>query len=309
MTIYIDIIFLENIIMNFIILLSTGLVLREKISYTRIFVASILGSIYVVVTYITNLKSLFGIFMKILLSIAMTYIAFNSKKVKTHLKEILTFYLVSFAFGGAAIATIYFVKPQNILIKNGVYVGRYATTTILLGAILGFILVNIVFKIIKKKITKSEMNCIMKVKLDEREETVKVMLDTGNMLKDPITRKPVAIIDIEIAEKLLPEKLIKNMHKILGGEFNTEDEKINKYISKLKIVPFSSLGKEHGLIIAFKPDIVKIEYEEEIIEINNILIGISEKKLFKNSEYNGLIGLEILNGGTINNEYSELIKN
>ena len=54
MTIYIDIIFLENIIMNFIILLSTGLVLREKISYTRIFVASILGSIYVVVTYITN---------------------------------------------------------------------------------------------------------------------------------------------------------------------------------------------------------------------------------------------------------------
>ena len=149
----------------------------------------------------------------------------------------------------------------------------------------------------------------MKVKLDEREEIVKAMLDTGNMLKDPITRKPVAIIDIEIAEKLLPEKLIKNMHKILGGEFSTEDEKINKYISKLKIVPFSSLGKEHGLIIAFKPDIVKIEYEEEIIEINNILIGISEKKLFKNFEYNGLIGLEILNGGTINNEHSELIKN
>lgn len=115
MTIYIDIIFLENIIMNFIILLSTGLVLREKISYTRIFVASILGSIYVVVTYITNLKSLFGIFMKILLSIAMTYIAFNSKKVKTHLKEILTFYLVSFAFGGAAICNNIFCKTTKYI--------------------------------------------------------------------------------------------------------------------------------------------------------------------------------------------------
>ena len=49
--------------------------------------------------------------------------------------------------------------------------------------------------------------------------------------------------------------------------------------------------------------------DEKLEKINNILIGISEKKLFKNSEYNGLIGLEILNGGTINNEYSELIKN
>ena len=85
MTIYIDIIFLENIIMNFIILLSTGLVLREKISYIKIFIASTLGSIYVVVTYITNMKLLLGIFMKILLSIAMTYIAFNSKKVKRHI--------------------------------------------------------------------------------------------------------------------------------------------------------------------------------------------------------------------------------
>lgn len=309
MTIYIDIIFLENIIMNFIILLSTGLVLREKISYIKIFIASTLGSIYVVVTYITNMKLLLGIFMKILLSIAMTYIAFNSKKVKRHIKEILTFYLVSFVFGGAAIATIYFIKPQNILIKNGVYIGRYSTITILIGAILGFILVNIVFKIIKKKITKSELNYTMKIKFEGKEQIIKAMLDTGNMLKDPITRKPVAIIDSEIAEKILPKELIKNIHKILGGEFYTEDEESNKYISKLKVIPYSSLGKEHGLILAFKPDIVIIKYEDEIIEIKNILIGISERKLFKNTDCKGIINLEIINGGTINNEYSELVKN
>ena len=226
MTIYIDIIFLENIIMNFIILLSTGLVLREKISYIKIFIASTLGSIYVVVTYITNMKLLLGIFMKILLSIAMTYIAFNSKKVKRHIKEILTFYLVSFVFGGAAIATIYFIKPQNILIKNGVYIGRYSTITILIGAILGFILVNIVFKIIKKKITKSELNCTMKIKFEGKEQIIKAMLDTGNMLKDPITRKPVAIIDSEIAEKILPKELIKNIHKILGWIFSVPNVKL-----------------------------------------------------------------------------------
>lgn len=293
MTIYIDIIFLENIIMNFIILLSTGLVLREKISYTRIFVASILGSVYVVVTYITNLKSLFGIFMKILLSIAMTYIAFNSKKVKTHLKEILTFYLVSFAFGGAAIATIYFVKPQNILIKNGVYVGRYATTTILLGAILGFILVNIVFKIIKKKITKSEMNCIMKVKLDEREEIVKAMLDTGNMLKDPITLMPVIVVEKEMLYDFLPKEILNNLEKIIGGDTKEVTEKNVEYMSKFRIIPYNSIGRQNGLMLGFKADKVKIIIDDEEKEVNNAIIGIFNES-FNSNTYSALISLEIL---------------
>ena len=47
----------------------------------------------------------------------------------------------------------------------------------------------------------------MKIKFEGKEQIIKAMLDTGNMLKDPITRKPVAIIDSEIAEKILPKEL------------------------------------------------------------------------------------------------------
>ena len=172
MTIYLDIIFFENLIMNFIILLATCLILKRKKSYIRLIIASALGSLYVVVSYITNLQTLYGITMKVLLSIAMTYIAFNSKNIKSQIREILVFYLVSFACGGTAIAAIYFIKPQNIIIKNGVYVGRYALNSILIGTLLGFILIYIAFKIVKRKINKSDMSCLMKIKFNNKSETI-----------------------------------------------------------------------------------------------------------------------------------------
>ena len=195
MTIYLDIIFFENIIMNYIILLATALILKRRINNIRFFLASTLGSIYVIVTYITNLHTLFGITMKILLSIAITYIAFNSKTFKNHIKDLLVFYLVSFAFGGTAFAMIYLIKPQNIIMKNGVYIGRYALNSILLGGIVGFILINLVFKVIKKKISKDDMYCKLEIYLNKKSSIVKAMVDTGNMLKDPISKMPVAIVE------------------------------------------------------------------------------------------------------------------
>ena len=52
MTIYIDIIIVEKLIMNYIILYATGLISKSKISHFRIFLASTIGAIYVITEYI-----------------------------------------------------------------------------------------------------------------------------------------------------------------------------------------------------------------------------------------------------------------
>ena len=48
----------------------------------------------------------------------MVYVAFNSKTVKQFLKQLIIFYLTSFTFGGVAFAFLYFVNPENILMKK-----------------------------------------------------------------------------------------------------------------------------------------------------------------------------------------------
>ena len=118
MTIYIDIIFLENLFMNYIIIFATGIIIKAQIKITRTLISSAIGSIYAVISYMSILEICSNIFLKIILSIAMVYIAFKPLNIKTFFKELIIFYLTSFTFGGVAFALLYFVSPQNILMEK-----------------------------------------------------------------------------------------------------------------------------------------------------------------------------------------------
>ena len=118
MTIYIDIILLENLFMNYIILFATGTIIKAPIKIMRTFVSSIIGSIYAIISYVSTMEIYSNIFLKIILSLAMVYIAFDSKTLKQLFKQLIIFYLTSFTFGGVAFAFLYFISPENILMEN-----------------------------------------------------------------------------------------------------------------------------------------------------------------------------------------------
>lgn len=118
MTIYIDIIFLENLFMNYIILFATGTILKAPIKIMRTLISSIIGSIYAIVSYMSTLEIYSNTLLKIILSISMVYIAFGSKNIKQFFKQLIIFYLTSFTFGGVAFALLYFISPQNILMMK-----------------------------------------------------------------------------------------------------------------------------------------------------------------------------------------------
>ena len=118
MTIYIDVIFLENLFMNYIILFATGTILKITPKILRTFISSTIGGVYAILSYMNVLEIFSNIVLKIILSISMVYIAFGSKNIKQFLKQLIIFYLTSFTFGGVAFAFLYFVKPQSILMKK-----------------------------------------------------------------------------------------------------------------------------------------------------------------------------------------------
>ena len=66
------------------------------------------------------------------------------------------------------------------------------------------------------------------------------------------------------------------------------------------MIPFSSLGKQNGLLLGIRVDSVNIEIDEKIERINNVIIGIYDKSFTKNNAYSAIFGLEILEGGKLN---------
>ena len=89
MIVYIDIVLIENIFMNYIILFATAIINKEEIKPIRILLSSLLGGVYAVVSYISELQLYKTLILKILLSIAMIYIALKPINTKKCLKQLL----------------------------------------------------------------------------------------------------------------------------------------------------------------------------------------------------------------------------
>lgn len=293
MTIYIDIIIVENLIMNYIILYATGLISKSKKSYIRMFLASLIGAIYATLEYVLKVNIYSNIILKTILSIIIVYVAFYPQDVKKMCKQLLLFYVTTFTFGGIATYLIYVLKPQNIIIKNGMYVGTYVLKVIFIGAIVGTIILVTAFKMAKNKLTKKDMICKVKIKLNGKEETVEAMVDTGNMLKEPITGAPVVVVERTSLYELLPKEILNNTESILGGDFEKIPEEIkNEYVPKLKLIPFASLGKQNGMLVGIKPEKIEV-INEQAEEEKNAIIGIYNKSLTKKGEYKALIGIDL----------------
>lgn len=295
LTIYVDVVLIENLIMNYIILLATGLILKIKIKHIRLILSSLLGAVYSIVAYSDILAIYTSMIVKIILSVLMVYIAFYPQNLKKLWKDLLFFYLTSFVFGGVAFALIYIIKPQDILMKNGLFLGTYPLKTIILGSIIAFLLITTTFAIVKNKISKKDLFCEIEIKLNDKVIKTRAMLDTGNMLKEPITNTPVVVIERSLLYECMPKEILNHIEEIMGGDFSHIPDKITEeYQRKLKLIPFSSLGKQNGMLLGIKPEYVKIitEEQEEIKE--KVILGIYQQSLTKKGEYQALMGIEII---------------
>ena len=295
MTVYIDVVLIENLIMNYIIIFATGIILKVKLKQLRIVLGSFIGAIYTIIAYVSNLRIYSNFILKFILSIIIVYVSFNPQTQKQLWKSLLIFYLTSLVFGGAAFAIIYVVRPQEILRNNQLIFGTTSMKIILFSAIVAFIVIILAFKIVKNKISKKDMFCDIEVKINEEIIKTKAMLDTGNLLKEPITNKPVIVIEHTLLYDCIPKQILNNIEKILGGDFSDVPEQMKQeYISKLKFIPFSSLGKQNGMLIGINAKYVKIKSEGNESIKENVIVGIYNKSLTKRGEYRALIGIELI---------------
>ena len=73
----------------------------------------------------------------------------------------------------------------------------------------------------------------------------------------------------------------------------SEKDKI-EYMPRLKVIPFSSIGKENGMLLGIKADKIEVEKQNEVNVENKVIVGIYDKKISKKEEYKALVGMDII---------------
>ena len=61
---------------------------------------------------------------------------------------------------------IYIIKPQEILMKNGLFKGTYTIKVIILGSVISFVIIILAFKLVKNKISKRDMYCEIEIGIE-----------------------------------------------------------------------------------------------------------------------------------------------
>ena len=301
--VYADIVFFENLIINYVILYVTVLIKKIKKSYFRILISSIIGSVYAIISITTKNIYINNIFFKILLSILMIIIISQTMEMKKIIENIALFYMLSITSGGAAIVVSYLTQGYTLKTINGIPIINFPILMSGIGLIIGITLIVFTIKNFKTKISKKDIFYDINIFIYGKSIKVRALLDTGNMLKDPLTNRPVIIVTKRSLSKIVPEPILDNINLIIGGD--RLGQIINKEVSKrIKVIPFKSLGNEHGILIGIKSDKIIVDN----CEIKDVIIGIYEKEFSRTKKYDALIGIDLLDEEECNYELNRKIE-
>ena len=237
---YVDVLFLVNFFMDYILLLFVWQTLHCDTKHIRITVGAILGAVLTCVLIILPIPNplIEFVLLHTIVNSCMIQVGLKIKNISVFLRALVLFYIGAFFVGGI-------VESISQHIEIG--------SMVLFFAIIGYYAAIGMWRFLSK--LQRWNTHIVEVELIDMETKIKIkgLLDTGNSLCDPISGEPVSVVSKEIA-----------------GEIASKNEK------KIRYIPYQSVGKTNGSMVIFRIEKMYVSGEKNYC-FDNPLLGVSEE--------------------------------
>lgn len=293
---FIDVIWLDNLIVNFIVLWITWKLSRNSSPMWRLWCSACVGAVYAALLILPGFAWLAILPLKILLSLVMLAIGFRLQSLPEFLKLFGYFYGITFLLGGAAFGLYYFIGT-GIQLFNGIFLIKDFPIKILFFSI-AFILMlyRWLWPFLRFRINRQQLVYQVEVQFGESSIIMDAFLDTGNELTDPVSCYPVMVVEFSMICPILPSDIQKIY--LEGKEEHLEEitqvMAESDWISRFCIVPYRTLGHSNSILLAFRPDAVRVLTNDTWVEAGHTLIGIRNQELSVSGEFHALIQPQII---------------
>lgn len=280
--IYVDILICINLFINYFILLSVVKISNLTLKRYRLIMASSLGALYSLAIFLPQINFVFSLVIKLLMSFSIILVAFGFCNAKVFIKVTTYFYIINFIFAGIIFFIWYFTSLNGIFMKNGIIYFNISPLFLIVSTLITYLIMKVFNILIGQK--EIHLNfCKITITKDNKELTLKAKIDTGNTLKEPFSNTPVIVTNYESIKSIIKNKIPEN---IFENDYET------KTPLRIRVVPFKTIMGE-GLLPAFKPDKLIIQYNNQSFE-KNAFIAICKENII-DSSYSALINPELLN--------------
>lgn len=289
-TVYIDLLFLLNFLMNTVTLFTASLFLGRNITLPRLSASAAILALYSSIMFFPALKLLFSVLFKGIILTVSVWLAFPSKKLSVIIKNTVLFFAVNAIFGGIIYALIFatdFGVRIGAAVSNGEIYLNISASSLLLALIPAYGIAYLVMHIRRQTLKTASNISDVQIQFKDRKIKIKGFADTGCFICDPISKAKSIIISKSAAKKLLPADFFEAL--TLGIPVN-----LREYASKYRIIPYSTISEPHGILHAFVPDSLMLNGQAA----NKILVAVAKFPLCENSRFDALFNPDILNSET-----------
>ncbi len=239
----------------------------------RLLVSAALGAMWSVISILVpkNMHWLIIICTYVLISFFMIKICANKCRFQEVLKGVIVLYGVTGVLSGL----------MHMFYYN-TYLGYLVHQVILKDSdLLWFVVVSVVLlyliivQFIKIK-SYGDKICKVHIEICNQCFDLRGFIDTGNVLVDPYSGKPVCVV-------------CKTHFSSVLASIDCLQQ------CKYHMIPFSSLGCERGLLEVITVDNMYIYCGEKVIKVEQGLLGLSDTRLSTDEEFDMLINADIMN--------------
>lgn len=291
MVMYADIVFVTNAVIDYMLLVAAGSICRQPMRRRRLLLASCIGATYTVFLFFPPLSFAFTFMAKWLFSCLMLLIAFGWTNAWTMLRLLAALYGASFFIGGGLFAIHYYMEQQSEII-NGIVVTHTgiqpAPWLLVLGVPVLFWAVRRGYQALKVSRQTDVQHVRLEISIFDSAIVCTGFVDTGNRLHDPLSRAPVTITELAVWEDVLPDMLAAQIKAGMPDADELSDEAY-RWFERIRFVPYRTVSSETSLLVALRPDTVRVYTEEGVYEPEGMLIGLRPGVLSSGGTYQAIV--------------------
>lgn len=250
--IYLDLVFLENFLMDFILLLMVGKMIHKTICLPRLLAAAFLGGISAAVLCLLHPQFVLLQVCNLIAGLCMLLLSYPLKRLE-YLPALLFLYGSAFVLEGMLRFLGRFIGSR----------GQHRLYFLLGTGLFGWLFFHSLWKQIQRQKQKEELLLPVTILWEGKQIDCTGLLDTGNALREPTTGKPVMIV----------EQTLFTEHEISLPN------------DRCFLIPFRSIGRSNGMLRGILAEECWIGQAEQKKRYRKVMLGIYHGKLSHKAEY------------------------
>ena len=238
--IYADVLLVINFTMDFLALFLTGRILRLPLRGKRLAAASLLGALSDLLRMVFPAGRVLWGFITVFVGITMCLVAYNERPRRT----VPVFIASELALGGIVSVVCRYIRLSGVGYAGDRF-SHFAFPAMIAG-------VACVIYGRSRAVSETHGTAEVSVTIDKKEVRLHMLIDSGNLLTDPISGRAVILVQSSKLSPLIPD----------AEDLTPQSIPCSLFSNRLRLIPAKGIGS-HCLLVGLIADRIEVNGQEK----------------------------------------------